>query len=179
MQIAAVDQLRVGHHDQRLDVHLQNAASIARHGLTEARRSVKALRPSELDLGSLTDALKLVARLAEQQSGVSVVVQCDAGARFQPAQAAEILRIVQEAMTNAVKHARATLISVSCRNERAHSLLSIVDNGAGFDPERKTEGFGLVGMRERAAKIGGELRVNSGSNGTSIDLTIPFSRDTS
>ncbi len=177
MQIEAVDQLRVSNQYQRMDIHLQNAAMIARNGLAEARRSVKALRPSELESGSLNDALKLVGRLAEQQSGVSVVVQCNASAAFQPAYAAEILRIVQEAITNAIKHARATLITVSCRNERANSLFFIVDNGVGFKPEQKTEGFGLVGMRERAAKIGGQLRVNSGSDGTSIYLTIPLSRD--
>ena len=177
MQIEAVDQLRVSKQYQRMDTHLQNAAAIARSGLAEARRSVKALRPSELESGSLIDAVKLVGRLAEQQSGASVVVQWDDTAIFQPAHSAEILRIVQEAITNAIRHAHATLITVSCRNDRANALLSILDNGVGFKPERKNEGFGLVGMRERAAKIGGELRINSGPDGSSIYLTIPLSRD--
>jgi signal transduction histidine kinase len=177
MQLQAIDSSRVEHtHDRIL---LQNATSIARNGLSEARRSVKALRPSELESGSLIDALRLVARLAEQQSGVSVVVNCDASTKFGPEHSAEILRIVQEAITNAVKHARATLITAGCHIEGGSLLLSVADNGVGFKLERKTEGFGLIGMRERAAKIGGELPVSSGSDGTVIRLRIPSSKESS
>lgn len=175
MQLQAINHLGVeGDHDR---IRLENATSIARNGLAEARRSVKALRPSELESGSLVDALKLVAHLSEQQSGVPVIVDCDASVGFEPAHSAEILRIVQEAITNAIKHARATLITVGCHNESGSTRLSIADNGVGFKPERKTEGFGLIGMRERAAKISGELRVSSGSDGTVIRLRIPSSKE--
>jgi signal transduction histidine kinase len=175
VQLQALDQSRVGNNQLGLERHLQNATSIARKGLAEAQRSVRALRPTELESESLAGALKLVARLAEQQSGVSVVVHHEVGSGFQPEHAAEILRIVQEAITNAVKHAHATLITVAGHSELGCRQVSVTDNGVGFMPERKTEGFGLLGMRERAAKIGGELRVTSGPDGTSIALRIPSS----
>jgi signal transduction histidine kinase len=176
MQLSALDQARAGNNTAGIDAHLQIAVDIAQRGLAEARRSVKALRPAELEGGSLIDALKIIAGLTEQQSGIRVVIECHAISRFIPTQAAEVLRIVQEAITNAVKHARPTLITVSCQEDAMHRIMCIVDNGVGFQPDQKTEGFGLVGMRERAFKIGGELRIESGPEGSSVSLTVPVSR---
>ncbi len=173
MQLQTVDQAIQSHDEQRAYSHLEHAGRIARDSLAEARRSVRALRPAELDAGSLSDALQMVARLAEGQSGISVVVDCDAAVHFHPAHAPELLRIAQEAITNAIKHAQAQRIEVRCSFTDGTQKLTISDNGKGFRPEGKTDGFGLVGMKERATKLGGTLRIESGPQGTSVCVSVP------
>ena len=173
MQLQAMEQSLDHHDSERLAFHLRNATGIAQSGLAEARRSVKALRPAELETGSLAEALKMMAHLTEQQAGVPVTVQCEAAVRFPAEHAPEILRIAQEAVTNAVKHARAERIGICCFLADGVQTLTVSDDGRGFQPEGKTEGFGLIGMKERAAKLGGTLRIDSGPAGTTVRVSVP------
>ena len=83
-------------------------------------------------------------------------------------------RIVQEALTNVTKHADATRISVLLtRTERA-VVLVVEDNGKGFERRAATDGLGLTGMRERVALVGGRVRLETGSAGTTIAVEIPL-----
>jgi len=85
-----------------------------------------------------------------------------------------VLRIVQEALNNVRKHADATVIRISASATDEGLEILVMDNGRGFDEERSTSGFGLVGMRERAALIGARLAVRSApSDGTRVVITIP------
>jgi signal transduction histidine kinase len=91
--------------------------------------------------------------------------------------ATQIVRIVREALTNAVKHARASRIDVSLTSAGDFSTLRIADNGGGFDPATAagpdSGHFGLSNMMERAARMGGQLQVQSQLNtGTTIELNF-------
>jgi signal transduction histidine kinase len=87
-------------------------------------------------------------------------------------------RIAQEAITNAVRHARATQIRVELSQENGNLRLQIRDNGTGFDAESaqaQTIGLGLVGMKERAALVGGRTRIiASRGKGATVDVTLPL-----
>lgn len=83
--------------------------------------------------------------------------------------------MVQEALTNGVKHADATVVTIAIAEEAGRIELRVADDGRGFDPEAPSEGFGLLGMRERAALVGGELTVASRlGGGTAIRTQLPL-----
>jgi signal transduction histidine kinase len=143
--------------------HLDRARRLARESLAEARRSVRALRPQALEQGSLSQAL---AHLVELMTGVTAV-QTEFRLQGQPRPLApdvedNLLRIGQEALTNAFKHAQASHIQVELAFEPEQVCLSVEDNGLGFNPAALIDhGFGLAGLRWRAAQIGGQLTVES------------------
>src|SRR5258706_13468348 len=87
---------------------------------------------------------------------------------------ANILRIGQEALTNVLRHARASEFKVLLAFDSSEIRLELRDNGCGFDPQRKHEGFGLQGMRERAEGMGGRLTIQSApGKGTAISIVLP------
>lgn len=88
---------------------------------------------------------------------------------------ASVLRIVQEATTNALKHAEASKITISLLKQEQEVHLNFHDDGRGFDPENATSGMGLRGMRERTAYLGGTFQLESGrGHGTEITIAIPL-----
>ena len=88
----------------------------------------------------------------------------------------ELFRIAQEALTNVRKHAHATHAEIGLKRRGARVSLTISDDGRGFSPtSRRSDGHGLVGMRERAKLLGGRLRVSSGpGKGTRIVASVPL-----
>ena len=84
-----------------------------------------------------------------------------------------LLRMVQESLTNVRRHAEATAVTISLRVNENHATLRVSDNGSGFDQAMPADGFGLRGMRNRAAQVGGTLSVHSGENGTTVELEVP------
>jgi two-component system sensor histidine kinase UhpB len=80
---------------------------------------------------------------------------------------------VQEALSNVVKHARATKASVSVTTDGSELKICVVDDGRGFDPDAPASGFGLLGMRERIDLAGGRLAISSNAPGTRIDIALP------
>ncbi len=86
-----------------------------------------------------------------------------------------LYRIVQESLTNIYKHSSATQVSIQLQQRYNTLHLQIVDNGQGFDPERNTTGFGLQGMRERTAALGGQFLLTSQpEQGCHITVSIPL-----
>jgi signal transduction histidine kinase len=85
-----------------------------------------------------------------------------------------IYRIVQEALTNVVKHARATQVSIVLTRTGKSFIALIEDDGVGFDDRAPVEGLGLVGMRERLALLRGRLKVESGAAGTTLVAEVPL-----
>jgi signal transduction histidine kinase len=158
--------------------YVERATELAQFGLAEARRSSFSLEPSITEELGLIDALqKLVER-----SNVPGSLRCNfssTGAleeglpmRIQH----ELLRISQEAISNAVRHAKPTVVSVTLRREPPNLILKIKDNGSGISSLslEKSEGFGLRNMRRRVAKIGKlDIQTEAG-RGTSIVLTVPI-----
>jgi len=156
--------------------HLKTGRTLARSGLADARRSVEALRPQILEEGNLYSALD---RFATQMfSHTSVQVVCEAiGEPYALPKEVEtnLLRIGQEALTNAFKYANASEVRVELRYEESQCILQIKDNGQGFESSSLTvgRGFGLLGMTERAERIGAELTIGSHlGQGTEIIVRI-------
>jgi signal transduction histidine kinase len=153
---------------------------MARHSLTEARRSVMDLRASVLEGQDLAAALNSGAQLWTAGSGVEVRVDVS-GVRDAVPQEFEqhLLRIAQEAVTNVVKHAGASQIWVKLHMEARKLYLRILDNGHGFEQQDAFSSlgghFGLIGMRERAERLGGELHLASHpGEGTQVEVMVPL-----
>lgn len=164
---------------EKAQIHLDQARILVRNSLAEARRSVWDLRSQSLEAGGLPVALSETARQISAGSNVQTQVQVSGSYRaLTPNVENNLLRIGQEAMTNAVKHARAAHIRVELKYDAKSVRLSVRDDGRGFDPKQARASaisghFGLVGMRERAAEIGGKLFVNSAPNaGTEVAVEI-------
>ena len=153
---------------------------MARHSLTEARRSVMDLRASVLEGQDLAAALESGTRLWTAGSGVEVDVDVSGPRTALPEEAEQhLLRIAQEAVTNVLKHAGASRIRVKLHMEARRLFLRIVDNGRGFEQQDafSSQGghFGLIGMRERAERLGGELRLASQpGGGTEVEVKVPL-----
>jgi signal transduction histidine kinase/ligand-binding sensor domain-containing protein len=159
--------------------HLDLARKMARHSVTEARRSVMDLRAPAVDEHDLPSALPAAARRWAAGSPASLDVQVSGtGARLPQEAGQNLMRIAQEAVTNAIKHAGAQHISVSLIVEDRTLKLSVCDDGCGFEPDgvfSALDGhFGLLGMRERAQRLGGELRLESSpGRGTRVEVRAP------
>ena len=155
--------------------HLARARDLARESLNEARRSVHALRPRALDGAGLGDALaKLFEKMTRGtglQSEFSVVGQPIA---LPPDWEENLFRVGQEIVTNALRHAHAHRFTARIVFLPDAVRLDLRDDGRGFDPKAKSDGFGLVGIRERVEAMGGQVTVRSApGEGTLILLTLP------
>jgi signal transduction histidine kinase len=151
---------------QQLDVAIRGLRSI-----------ITDLRPAALDALGVEAALEsLVERLATR-SDARIGLDSDlAGSRLPPAIDSTVYRIVQEGITNALKHAQAKRIDVELRREDDLVRLRVSDDGIGFDPDATVRGFGLIGMRERVALAGGTLEIHTGRGaGTTLLVTLPAS----
>jgi signal transduction histidine kinase len=157
---------------------LTRIASLAREGLADARRSVMALRPAPANCRGLESALRELAARSTIPGGITTTLDGSGwAARFTPEHEHELLRIAQEAVSNAVRHARPHTIRISMTGDETHWALAVTDDGAGLpeDPETSAqEGFGLTSMRERASAIGAEWSIRSRrGGGTSVVVRIP------
>lgn len=151
--------------------------SIARC-LRESRQAVSGLREPESRPDDLGPALSRLAGRLGGSSAVSCTVTVEGTSRPLPhALQDEIYRVGQEAITNALKHARATRIAARLCYAADSVSLTVADDGVGFDPERVAtpagEHFGLLGMRERVARIGGTLTIRSAPGaGTLVEVVV-------
>lgn len=144
---------------------------------TEMRQSIWNLRPAALERFDLGNALKRIADSLVLDSGIQVQLrQPRSHIRIPPLIEDNLLRIGQESLTNAVKHARATCLQIELRATPGQVRLTISDDGSGGDSlESKPGHFGLVGMRERSARIGGELTITRDSaGGCSVQVIVPL-----
>lgn len=161
-----------------VQTHLETVDELARSGLSEARRSVAALRPKLLEEGDLFSALKHLA--AQMESSTDTHLTCEViGTAYSLAPDVEnhLLRIGQEALTNAVKYAHASAIDIELVCEETQCILRIKDDGQGFEVNQISpgQGFGLLGMSERAERIGGELIIQS-HPGQGTEVTVIVNR---
>jgi signal transduction histidine kinase len=151
---------------------LGTAIDLARTHLVEARRSVGTLRPNVGAGEAMTTSLKRIADLAQMTTGVPIELNVDELPRIGDVIEREIVGIAQEALTNAVRHARARRIRVRASAVRSIGVrLSIADDGRGFARDRNGSGFGMTSMQERADRIGASLTiVTAPRSGTEIVL---------
>jgi len=162
--------------DTDRQAHFVEATRLAKRSLAEARRSVQALRPSEL---VNTDVGGALTRLAQQMTANSdVQITCTVVGvpiPLPPEQESHLLRITQEAVTNTLRHAQARHVNIQLVYEGMQVRLVVQDDGQGFDPHLLADGhFGLLGMQERAREIGGSVSVVSEpAHGTTITVSVP------
>ncbi|WP_225885724.1 PAS domain S-box protein [Leptolyngbya boryana] len=157
--------------------HLDLIKELARTGLTEARRSVVALRPQLLEEGSLQNALhRLVTQIRAAANDTTLYYEVKGTAYTLSTEVeSNLLRIGQEALTNAIKHANADEIRVELVYDRDQFCLRVKDNGQGFGVGSipSSKGFGLLGMSERAERIGAQLTIRSQpGQGTQMIVTV-------
>lgn len=155
---------------------LGQAQATARQGLGEARRAILALRASPLEDLGLAGAIRARAESAAQRAGFALTLNL-------PAQLGEVgleveecvYRIADEALENAVRHAQATAVTVQLVVEGGNLVLTVIDDGQGFGWVQMPEGhFGMQGMQERAALVGGQLSVVSTPEmGTRVVVRVP------
>jgi signal transduction histidine kinase len=150
---------------------LDTVIDVARTHLTEARRSVGTLRPNVGNGDDLATSLKRLADMRQRTDGVPIDVLVEELPRFGDGVEREVMAIAQEALTNALRHARARKITIRAGLSQSVGLrLSVADDGRGIAREPST-GFGMTSMQERAEKIGASLTiVTAPRNGTEVVL---------
>jgi signal transduction histidine kinase len=152
---------------------IDTAVDLARTHLTEARRSVGALRPNVGQGEDIATALKRVVNLARRTTDMPIDLIAEELPRLGDVIEREIVGIAQEAVTNAVRHSRAKRITIRAEADRAVGLrLSVADDGRGMISDQPAaSGFGMTSMQERAERIGASLTVVTGPRkGTQIVL---------
>ncbi len=161
---AAVRRLREQKTSGDVVDRLQSAIGQVDIAIAMVRRISSDLRPAALDHRDLGGAIEDEARRVAARSGLRIRVANTVVAGVAPELATATFRIFQEALTNAVRHARATAISARVTTRNGRLLLFLRDNGAGISDDRIVadgSSLGILGMQERARSVGGELRIRS------------------
>jgi signal transduction histidine kinase len=179
MQIKATERL-LDSDPEKARAALSLASAMVRRSQTETHRAVWDLRGSANELSDVVTALSEVLNGLKTEDGAEIEFSFEGERR--PLSAVietQLLRVAQEAVTNAIKHARASRIVVELWFSDARITLKVRDDGRGFDadhaPSATTGHFGLTGMRERAIKLEADLRVTSRpGQGTAVQLDVPL-----
>jgi signal transduction histidine kinase len=170
----------------RIGAAVDQAIEMVTHGIAGLRTLITDLRPAALDELGPEPALRALAERVASQNGLAVDVDLrfayESGRTLQrhvPELEAAIYRLVQEALTNVAKHAEASSVAVSVVDSDADDWVEVEvrDDGRGFDPADTSDGFGLLGMRERVALVRGTFDVRSRrGEGTTVTARIPVQR---
>jgi signal transduction histidine kinase len=155
---------------------LDRIGSLVQTGLGEARRSVWSIYSANEDFADL--AQKLAECVENLTAGTDLDVQIDITGTPAPLSSfvgVNLLRIGQESIVNTIKHARSSTLSIELDYSPDQISLCVKDNGRGFSPQLQTEGFGLIGISERADRVGGQLRITTQpGQGTEIFVQVPL-----
>ncbi len=152
--------------------------------IDKLRGLITELRPAALDELGLAAAIEALAERGSATGGLEIHGEVSlsqgkegAGARLSPELESTIYRLVQEALTNVIKHARAERADIRVVRDDDRVTVEVRDDGSGFDPELEPPGFGLLGMRERLELAGGRLEISSApGRGTELRAELPLSR---
>jgi signal transduction histidine kinase len=173
MQLQAVNYFATTQ-PEKAQTHLLNAQTIAQEGLAEARRSVWTLYLETTEYEDLAQAIaKFIEQPSFEQSASIQFITEGTPYRLHPDLGLNLLRIAQESLTNAIRHANAQAIQISLSYSPQTLRLSIHDDGCGFEPQSPTDGFGLLGMQQRASRIGATWNLMSQlGHGTTITVVL-------
>lgn len=144
----------------------------ARTALAETRALVASSSPVALASGGITEALTRLGARFERETGVAVTVDAALPSLDRDSEVV-LLRCAQEGLANVRKHAEAASAALSAWTGDGSVALRIADDGTGFDPADDTDGYGLRGLRDRLALVGGTLDVSSSAAGTVLTATLP------
>ena len=172
---AAAENLTLDPRKARSEV--ENLRGLAREALHEARALIFELRPGSLELEGLVPTLQKHVDVVRRVSQKDVTLSTAGYDRQSSELEKELFRISQEALNNAIKHADATLIAIELTSGDGLVLLTIADDGVGFDPsdpQIRTRRLGVTSMEERAEELGGSLSIQSNSGvGTRVQVEVP------
>ena len=152
--------------------------ALSREALDELRSLILGLRPADLEHDGLEGALRKEVAMVSRVHGIEVKLSARSVPGSDAARDAQVLRIANEAVHNAVRHAAASHVTVDLRGDGETLLaLEVTDDGHGFDPadpELRSRHLGLTSMEERAAELGGRLAISSApGGGTTVRLELP------
>jgi two-component system, NarL family, sensor histidine kinase UhpB len=155
---------------------LQSAIGQVDIAVAMVRRIATDLRPAALDHRDLGSAIEDEARRVAARSGLQISVSNRLCGTIEPELATAAFRIFQEAVTNAVRHAGATAVAATVSSSGGRLAMHVKDDGVGLTRGRGAgASLGLLGMRERARSVGGELRITSRrGRGTTVSLLLPL-----
>jgi PAS domain S-box-containing protein len=182
MQLEMAKELKTDKDDEAFN-YLERANDLARFGLAEARRSVMSLQSMTTRGSGLVESLQILA----ERSNIAGRLRCTFRSNLQDDENVpievrqDLLRIAQEAISNALRHAKSTAINVTLRSDQPNLVLKVKDNGIGIATKAESrEGFGFVNMRARVKKLKGTLDVRTvPGRGTSIIVRVPFKQERS
>jgi signal transduction histidine kinase len=170
--------MRRGGHEQTQEAMRQAIEQIEQE-IANLRAIITELRPAALDELGLASAISsLIERQREHcepaiEDDIALTDPRPGQPRLTPELQTTIYRIVQEALTNALKHAHASHVGVTVAEENGEVVVEVRDDGAGFRPDAATRGYGLIGMRERVQLAGGRLEIDTGEQGTCVRAAVP------
>jgi signal transduction histidine kinase len=161
---------------EELDRAAEELRRLAVAALEDVRRLAFDLRPKALDDFGLAAALERLAERTASRSGIAIELEVGLDERVSADIETAVYRLVQEALTNVIKHAGATRVSVVVGRRDMSLTVLVEDDGAGFEPDAvRGDGFGIVAMRERLALLGGRLDLESRpGSGTTLRAAIPL-----
>ena len=153
----------------------QNITRLSQDLYASGRRLVRRLRPEVLDMLGLHGAVEEMLRQYNAGEGCHFTLHSEGDfTGLGNDLAISAYRVVQEALSNIMKHATAHSAEVSLVRADDRLDISIRDDGSGFSPERSGEGIGLIGMRERVAALNGTIEIQTSPRGTLIHITLPL-----
>jgi signal transduction histidine kinase len=154
----------------------RNLRELVVQTLQDVRRLAVELRPTALDDFGLTAALERLTSTFAEQTGTAVELESRLGEERLPVDVETVLyRIVQEALTNVVKHAQADRVSIVLQRKEGAVTTVIEDDGRGFASADQRDGLGLVGMKERVELVNGRLEIESVEGvGTTLVVEVPL-----
>ncbi len=153
---------------------IARVGELARGAMEELRAVVFELRPGSLEAEGLATVLRKHVDVLRKVSGRAIDLRVGEVPRLPSGRAAQVFRIAQEALGNALRHAEAEQIRVRLENGSGRLVLSVADDGCGFDPGAvRGKRLGLTSMDERATELGGTLTVTSSATGTTVRLEVP------
>jgi signal transduction histidine kinase len=176
VQLEAADDAIGCSRRKEANEHLQRAAELARRSLSEARRSVRALRPEALQAGNFWDALQGAVKNTTAGTPLHTTFELRGQLReLPPVWQENLLHIGQEGLTNALKYAHARNFETRLTSDTKELRLELRDDGDGFEVNNRHDGFGLAGMRERVEQMGGSLKITSvRGKGTKLVVILPY-----
>ena len=181
INLNVISRLLASHQSPEVSAILDDIAALLNDTTMSIREICSELRPSLLDYAGLMPALEGYASQFSRRTGMPVRIGCnDPSARLDPDTQSLLFRIAQEAMTNCAKHAQATLIEVELNHADGETVLTVADNGKGFNAELLGKngadvGMGILNMREISEFIGGRLHIET-APGQGTIIRVEFAR---
>jgi signal transduction histidine kinase len=153
---------------------LAEAKRLGSEALQEVRRSVRALRPQMLESQSFSEALQHLSSDFERNTGIPVAFNVQADFQLEPPYTDALFRVVQEGLTNIARYSQASQVELGLQARLGGCELVLKDNGRGFDPNEKRDGFGLWSIRERIEAVSGKLEIHAApGSGCQLYVWVP------